>query len=194
MTIRQAVTTCYALAILIVLSIHAVQTQALEYSVIAGLHVSHYGQQNYIDYKSEPKNTGRAIDNPTSDEYWLMEYDTVNYNQGTAQNNQLVGFKIDHNNYSYTLLTYKNSFYERSNGFCVNRVFKSGPNVSFEVGAMLVTGYRAALVMTDKEESLNQSPVLSPMFSMAYKITPTISLTYTSMGISAGVTGIQINL
>ncbi len=170
------------------------QSEALETSVVVGLHVSHFGNTSYIDYTNEPTLTNEVVANPTSDSYWVAEYDTKGYNDGTANNNQLVGIRLEHNGYVAAALTYKNSFFERSFGFCLTKVFQTSQNVTFETGAMLVTGYRKAMVMMDKTESMEQAPMLVPMISAAYKITENISMTYTTMTMSVGILGLEYRL
>ncbi len=170
------------------------QSEAIEASVIVGLHISHFGNQNYTDYSNGPKLTSKVAANPTTDAYWLAEYETKSYNDGALNNNQLVGVRLEHEGYALTGLTYKNSFYERSFGFCLSKVFRTGQNVTFETGAMLVTGYREAMVMEDKDASMAQKPVIAPMISAAYKITENISMTYSTMTMSVGILGLEYRL
>ncbi len=167
------------------------QVQSYEFSIIAGLHISHYGNTKYVDYNSEPTFDSFVIESEGL-RYDSYTYKYAKYNQGTFENNQLIGFRIEHGNFSYTLLTYNNSFFERSHGFCINRIFKLSQNVSIELGPMYVTGYRPAIIEADINKSFKQSPRIIPVASISYRVAKSINMTYTTMARNAGVTGIEL--
>ncbi len=162
---------------------------AYEISLITGLHVSHLFENHYVDYREDAVSTGELQDG-----MWLAEYETKSLNDGSPERNKLLGLYVRHHNYSATLLSYKNSFYERSYGVIINRVFQFPADIQLEAGAMLVTGYRPALVNTDRNASVNSRPMLVPMVSIAYKLNDEFSLSYTNLTMNVAVFSLQIHL
>ena len=162
---------------------------AFEHSVVVGLHIEHFKQNDYADFRKAPKETGELRDGQ-----WVLEYQDESLNDGFSQNNQLIGYRIKGNHYATTVLTYKNSYYERSYGLAFNKTYRLQQILSVETGAMLVSGYREGLVLEDKNASFKQSLMLVPMMSAAYALNDALSLTYTTMTMSVGIFGLEYRI
>ncbi len=57
---------------------------AFEHSVVVGLHIEHFKQNDYADFRKAPKETGELRDGQ-----WVLEYQDESLNDGFSQNNQL---------------------------------------------------------------------------------------------------------
>ncbi len=178
-------------------------SQAIDYSAIVGLNVTHSGANSYYDYTKPAKEVGERelVVNPeTNGKYWRTteSRSKVKMNEGLANKNQLIGFRAKIDNYAISAVTYRNSFYtsdrkDRSFGLGVSHVWQPSQNIKLEAGAMLLTGYREALLTENESKSTSQELIAAPMFSIEYKLTQQFSLTQTLQG-NAHVTALKINL
>ena len=174
--------TLIALAILFAITPNA---QSLEISLYAGLHVTHFNRSTYYDYTTEP--TESRITFRDGEAVWVDTYDERKLNEGFGQND-LVGVRLSHESWAVSLLTYKNSFYERSNGLSVAYTFANTQFLRAEAGAVVLTGYRPALVHgRTSTEDMSQKPMLAPLISVIGTITDNIEASYTIMSGKVGV-------
>jgi len=160
-----------------------------EHSVFVGLHVEHLVSGKYTEYRDEPKPTGELRDG-----FWISVYQDKDLNDGFTQNNQLFGYRYAADNFSVSVLTYKNSFFERSFGLTFNKLHRFTSKLTVEYGAIIVTGYRKALVNDNKNDSMDQTPMIVPMASMSYIVFGDTALTYTNMAMGVGIMALEIKI
>ncbi len=157
-----------------------------EHSFFVGLHIQHLVSGNYTEFRDDPVDTGELRDG-----YWVMQYPDKELNDGYAMNNQLFGYRYEGTQYSFSFLTYKNSFYERSYGVAINKLYRFNAHITIEYGAMLVTGYRKALLTENINNSMKQEPMLVPMASISYSLYGDTSLSYTNIAIGVGIMSLE---
>lgn len=183
--------TPHAFPILTLICLMSSQTQGLEISLIAGLNISHASESRYYDYRQQPKENGELRNG-----YWVSEYPIEKMNEGFAKN-KLVGLNIAHNKYSATLLTYRNSYYQskhpdRSWGLGLNRIYSIFSNWNIQAGAMLLTGYRQALLTGSKSASRNKSNIFTYTLTSEYKVTNSASIIHTLQGDNVHITSLML--
>ena len=156
-----------------------------ELSAIVGLHVDHYAKSYYAALNEPPEDTGTQNEKGQ----WIYKYKNKQYNQGIL-NNQLIGIRYTSQNYSLALITYKNSFYNRSYGLSLSKTFRFD-SLILETGGIVLTGYKVKLLTQNPDDTDQEKPVLAPVLSLAYPINNSINITYTSMSVLVGMLGME---
>ena len=166
---------------------------SIELSLITGLNVFHASESKYRDYRQQPTETGELRDG-----YWVNEYPVEKMNEGIGKN-KLIGLHLKNINYSATLVTYRNSYYQkthpdRSWGIGINRVYSGIKDWNLEAGLMMLNGYRPALVNGNKDSSQNKNYIFTYTLSSEYKLSTSASIIHTLQGDNVHITALKLIL